>query len=160
MEIFLAVSLVVVIALSLLIIAVSEALLKQYEASLKEMDEELQALKFVNKVKQNIQIEEKPAKRKIKPGDVIIDKTFDKYRNDIFCMVSESSRCMKNIEASLANGDIDQAEVFRNFFMNIAVRRFVDDRRPEGFLYVADMFNALASKKIFEQRCKKQRKNS
>lgn len=47
MDFFFAVGLVVAIALSLLVIAVNEALLKQYEASLKEIDEELYALKKI-----------------------------------------------------------------------------------------------------------------
>lgn len=47
MEISFLVGLVVAIALLLLIMAVNEALLKQYEASLKEIDEELYALKKI-----------------------------------------------------------------------------------------------------------------
>lgn len=42
--------------------------------------------------------------------------------------------------------------------MNIIAPKYIDDRNPESFIYVTDMFDALASKKIFEQRCKNSEK--
>lgn len=142
MEISLLVSLVVVMVFSC-------AMCIAYRAMWKEAEKELQDLKFVNKLKENAQIKKKPVKSEI---------TIGKTQADFLCMISDSSRFMKNIEALLARGYIDQAEATKNLFMNIIAPKYINDRNPESFIYVADMFDALASKKIFEQRCKNSEK--
>lgn len=148
MEFILLVSLVVVMVFSC-------AMCIGYRELWKETDKELQDLKFVNKLKENIQIKKQPLKRTVK-SEITIGKT----QADFLCMLSDSNHCMKNIEAALAIGDTNQADAYRNHFINIIAPKYINDRNPESFIYVADMFDALASKKIFEQRCKKQRKNS
>lgn len=79
-------------------------------------------------------------------------KSRNKIIGELSCMLADSHRFIMNIERLLEEGNVDQAEALKDFFMNIVAPKYIDDRDPYNFRFVANMFDALASKMIFSKK--------
>lgn len=155
---FMCIILVVIIVLSLLNIAVYEALLKDKDDEINKLKQKRAEVRLVDLTKP---VEYDSKNDGLKRSGALMMTPMREAKNkeethnrEILAFLSDSSRCMKNIELSSAGGDFKQAEDLRDFFLNVKVRKYIDDRNPRGFIYIAAMFEALADKIILEAKRK------